>query len=144
MSNRDREREKNNRLKDWRRNNQKEVREAIITTQQSITQNRWRGFNTIFNAPIAYQVFQLVEDEVVIIVAQIDVEEVNGSTSDGIRQSTQTGSPNVDHEYKISIEKLNTLLLITLKTTINAFGTIDQVTKEGWPRISRWQTNGNQ
>jgi len=37
MSNRDREREKNNRLKDWRRNNQKEVREAIITAQQSIT-----------------------------------------------------------------------------------------------------------
>jgi len=70
-------------------------------------------------------VFQLVEDEAVIIVAQIDVEEVNGSTNDGIQQSTQTGSLNVDHEYKKPTEKLNTLLLITLETTINAFGTID-------------------
>jgi hypothetical protein len=30
-------------------------------------------------------VLQLVEKETVIIVAQIDVEEVNGLTSDGIR-----------------------------------------------------------
>jgi hypothetical protein len=37
-------------------------------------------------------VLQLVEKEMVIIVVQIDVEEVNGSTSDGIQQSTQIGS----------------------------------------------------
>jgi hypothetical protein len=79
----------------------------------------------IFNAPIAYQVFQVVEEEAIIIVAQIDVEEVYGSTSDGIQQSTQTSSSNVDHEYKKPTEKLNTLLLNTLEITIDAFGTID-------------------
>jgi hypothetical protein len=40
----------------------------------------------IFNSLSTYQVLQLVEKEVVIIIAQIDVEEVNGSTSDGTRQ----------------------------------------------------------
>jgi hypothetical protein len=35
-----------------------------------------------------------------ITVAQIDVEEENGLTSDGTQQSTQTCSPNVDHEYQ--------------------------------------------
>jgi hypothetical protein len=37
---------------------------------------------------------------VVIIVAQIDVEEVNILTSDGTQQSMQINSPNVDHEYQ--------------------------------------------
>jgi hypothetical protein len=32
--------------------------------------------------------------------------------------------------------------LNTPKNTINAFGTINQVTKEGWPRIPRWQVDG--
>jgi hypothetical protein len=35
------------------------------------------------------------------------------------------GSPHVDHEYQEPIEELNMLLLNTLKTIINAFGTID-------------------
>jgi hypothetical protein len=72
----------NNRLRDWRRENQEEAKKATIATQQSITHNRWKGLGTIFNSPVAYQVLQLVE-EVVITIAQIDVEEVNGSTSDG-------------------------------------------------------------
>jgi hypothetical protein len=45
-----------------------------------------------------------------IMVLQIDVEEVNISTSDGIQQFTQIGSPNVDHEYQEPTEELNTLL----------------------------------
>jgi hypothetical protein len=87
--------EKNNRWKDWRRDN----REATIATQQSITLNRWRVLGAIFNSLVAYQVLQFVENEVVIIVAQTYVEEINISTSDGIQQSTQTSSLNVDHEY---------------------------------------------
>ncbi len=51
------------------------------------------------------------------------------------------GSPNVDHNYQELIEELNTLLLNTLENTINTFGTIDQVTKEGWPQIPRQQAD---
>jgi hypothetical protein len=82
MSNRDREREENNRLRDWRKENWEEAREVVIATQQSITHNRWRDLGVIFTSPIAYQVLEHVK-EVVITIAQINVEEVNGSTSDG-------------------------------------------------------------
>ncbi len=71
--------------KKTRRENWKEDREDVIATQQSITHNRGKGLGAIFNSPVAYQVFELVEEEVVITIAQINVEEVNGSTSDGIR-----------------------------------------------------------
>jgi hypothetical protein len=54
----------------------------------------------------------------------------------------QMSSPNVDHEYQKPIEKLNTLVLNTLEIIVNAFGTIDWVTKEGWLQILRWQANG--
>jgi hypothetical protein len=37
----------------------------------------------------------------------------------------QMGPSNVDHEYQEPIKELNTLVLNTLKITINAFGTID-------------------
>jgi hypothetical protein len=70
-------------------------------------------------------VLQHVEKEAVIILAQIDVEEVNGLTSDGTRQSTQIGSPNVDHEYQKPIEELNILLLNTLEIIVNTSGIID-------------------
>jgi hypothetical protein len=63
MTNRNKEREENNRLKDSRRETQEEAKEVGITTQQSITHNRWKGFNTIFNSPISYQVFQPIEEE---------------------------------------------------------------------------------
>jgi microcompartment protein CcmL/EutN len=78
-------------------------------------------------------VLQLVKKEMVIIVVQIDVEEVNGSTSDGIQQSTQIGSPNVDHEYQEPTEQLNLLLLNTPEIIVNTFGIINWVTEEGWP-----------
>ncbi len=61
----------------------------------------------------------------VIIIAQIDVEEVNRLTSDGTWQSTQMGSSNVDHEYQEPTKELNMLLLNTPKNIVNAFGTID-------------------
>ncbi len=82
MSNRDKEK-KNNKLKNWRRENQEEARQAIIATQQSITQNRWRGLGAIFNSLATYQVLQPIKEEVIITMAQTDVEEVNKSTSDG-------------------------------------------------------------
>jgi len=78
---------------------------------------------------------------VTIIIVWTDVEEVNGSTNDGTQQSTQMGSPNVDHNYQEPIEELNTLLFNTLENTINAFGTIDWVTKKGWPQIPKWQAD---
>jgi len=53
----------------------------------------------------------------------------------------ETCSSNVDHEYQKPIEELNMLLLNTQKKIVNAFGTIDWVTKEGWPQIPRWQAN---
>ncbi len=43
MSDRDRKREENNRLKDQKIENREEVKEATIVAQQSITQNRWKG-----------------------------------------------------------------------------------------------------
>lgn len=43
MLDKDRKREGNNRLRDWRRENQEEAKQVAIATQQSITQNRWRG-----------------------------------------------------------------------------------------------------
>jgi hypothetical protein len=63
-----------------------------------------------------------------IIVVQTNVEEENGLTSDGTWQSTQIGSPNVDHEYQEPTKEFNKLLLNTLEITINAFGTINWVT----------------
>jgi hypothetical protein len=68
-------------LRYWRRENQKEARKVAIVAQKFITQNRWKGLGAIFNS--AYKVFQLVENDVVIIIVQVDVEEVNGLTSDG-------------------------------------------------------------
>jgi hypothetical protein len=47
------------------------------------------------------------EEEVVITIAQTNVEEVNISISDGTQQSMKMGSLNVDHEYQEPIEKLN-------------------------------------
>ncbi len=118
-------------MKDWRRENQEEAKKVVIVTQQFITQNRWKGLGEIFNSPTTYKVFQPIKKDAMIIVIQADVEEVNILTSDGTRQFTQTGSSNVDHEYQESINELNMLLLNTPKITINAFGTIDWVTKEG-------------
>ncbi len=123
----------------WRRENQKEARKVAIVAQKFITQNRWKGLGAIFNS--AYKVFQLVENDVVIIIVQVDVEEVNGLTSDGTWQSMQTNSLNVDHEYQEPIKALNMLLLNTPKIIINAFGTIDWVTKEGWLQIPRWKVD---
>jgi hypothetical protein len=45
--------------------------------------NRWRGLGAIFNSPTTYQVLQPIKEEMVITVAQTDVEEVNKSISDG-------------------------------------------------------------
>jgi hypothetical protein len=105
-------------------------------------QNGWKGLGTIFNSLVTYQVLQLIEEvETIIIFAQINVEEVNRLTSDETQQSTQMGSPNVDHEYQEPIEELNMLLLNTPKNIVNAFGTIDWVTKEGWSQIPKWQAN---
>jgi len=132
MLDRDRERYENNRLKDWRKENRKEDREVVITAQQSTTQNRWRGLGTIFSSPITYQVLQPVKEEVIFIVAQTDVEDINGST-----KFMQTSSPNVDHEYQEPTEKLNMLLLNTLKNIVNAFGTINWVTEKRWLQILR-------
>jgi hypothetical protein len=74
-------------------------------------------------------VLQPIEEEVIIIVVQTNVEEVNKLISDGIQQSMQTSSPNVDHEYQKPIEELNTLLLNMPKNIVNAFGTINWVIK---------------
>jgi hypothetical protein len=68
-------------LRYWRRENQEEARKVAIVAQKFITRNRWKGLGAIFNS--AYKVFQLVENDVVIMVVQADVEEVNELTSDG-------------------------------------------------------------
>ncbi len=68
---------------------------------------------------------QPIKEEVIFIVVQIDVEEINGSTSDGIWLFTQMGWLNVDHEYQEPTKELNTLLLNTSKNIVNAFGTIN-------------------
>ncbi len=47
MSDTNKERERNNKLKDSRGENQEEAREAT-------TQNRWRGFGVIFNSLTSY------------------------------------------------------------------------------------------
>ncbi len=83
MLNRDKKREENNRLTYWRKKNQKEAKEVAIIAQQSITHNRWKGLGIIFNSPTTYQVLEPIEKEAIIIVAQIDVEEVNKLTNDG-------------------------------------------------------------
>ncbi len=43
MSNRDKEIEYINRLRDQRRENREEAKEVVIVAHQSITQNRWKG-----------------------------------------------------------------------------------------------------
>jgi hypothetical protein len=53
----------------------------------------------------------------------------------------QTCSLNIDHDYQEPTKELNMLLLNTPHNSINAYGTIDQVTKEGWPRILRQQVD---
>jgi hypothetical protein len=49
---------------------------------------------------------------------------------------------NVDHENQESTKELNMLLLNTPKIIVNSFGTIDWVTKEGWPQIPKRQADG--
>jgi hypothetical protein len=66
---RNKKREDKNRLREWRRKNKKEAREVAIATQQSTTNNRWKGLRAFFNSPIECQVLELVaEKEVVIII----------------------------------------------------------------------------
>jgi hypothetical protein len=43
MSNKDREKEEDNRLRDWKKENQEEAKEVVIIVRQSVTHNRWRG-----------------------------------------------------------------------------------------------------
>jgi hypothetical protein len=69
---------------------------------------------------------------VIFIVAQTDVEEINGST-----KFMQISSPNVDHEYQEPTEELNMLSLNTPKNIVNAFGTINWVIEKRWLRILR-------
>jgi hypothetical protein len=72
-------------LRDWKRKNQEEAKEVVIVIQQSITHNRWRGLGAIFNLPIAYQVLEPIKKDAMIMIAQINVDEVNGLlTNDGI------------------------------------------------------------
>ncbi len=62
MSNRDRKREENNRLRNQIKDNQEEAKKVAIAAQQSITHNRWKGLGTIFNSLVAYQILQFVEE----------------------------------------------------------------------------------
>ncbi len=83
MLNRDKKRKKNNKLRNQRRKNQEKAKKATIATQQSITQNRWKGLGAIFNSLATYQVLQPIKEEVVITIAQTNVEEIKILTSDG-------------------------------------------------------------
>jgi hypothetical protein len=85
--------------------------------------------SVIFNSPTTYQVFEPMK-KTMITITQIDVEEVNRSSSKKTRQSTWTSSPNVEHEELV--KELNMLPLNTLEAIVNIFGTLNYVTKDRW------------
>ncbi len=78
-----------------------------------------------------YQVLDLVEEELKIIVTKTTVEETNGSPNENTQQSIEIGRPN--EAQKKRDEKNVDALLRTPNTTINVFGTLNWVMEKGWP-----------
>jgi hypothetical protein len=92
---------------------------------------------TIFSPSNSYQVLHLIEEQVEVIVMQTTIEETNGSPSEDIQQSTKTRTPNETQEERD--EGNVDAMLKTLDAIVNVFGTLDWVTKEGWPQIPKKQ-----
>jgi hypothetical protein len=87
----------------------------------------WRGFNSLFNSAISYQVLKPVEG-VEVTMAQTMVEKPIGSPSEDTQQSTQFGSPN--EVQKNTDVKLEATLCSIPKIIMNVFGTLHWLTKK--------------
>ncbi len=49
---------------------------------------------TIFNPFASYQILDLVEEEIQVIIAEVMAKKPNGSTNEDIQQSIETRTPN--------------------------------------------------
>jgi hypothetical protein len=91
----------------------------------------------IFSPSNSYQVLHPIEEQVEVIVVQTTIEETNGSPNENTQQSTKTRTPNETQEERD--EGNVDAMLKTLDAIVNVFGTLDWVTKKGWPQIPRKQ-----
>jgi len=128
---------KQNRLRNWRRQNHEKVLTAAISSQpietpKIETPKLWKGLSCYFNPPTNYQVLAPLRSEDVVTIAQATMvwtKEVSQTSSEGIKQTTQSNSSNIEDE-QVHIEKklnLRTPLLI-----FPAFGTLELIIEKGW------------
>jgi hypothetical protein len=82
-----------------------------------------------------------LKEEPIVLATQSIVEETLLSSTKKTKQSIQFGLLATESE-ELSIG-INIPKLITLESTFNVFGTLDWVTKEGWPLIPKQIINDN-
>jgi hypothetical protein len=81
------------------------------------------------------QIFAPLQSEDVVTTSQaivVGTKEVSQTSSEGIRQTTQSSSPNIEDEKWVE----NNLNFRTPLPIVPTFGTLESITKEGWLVLS--------
>ncbi len=90
---------------------------------------------TIFSPSISYSILDIVDEEIEVMVAQMMVEETNGSPSENIQQSTKTRTPNKMQEEGDE-GNVDASLKIP-EATVSVYKMLDWVIEGGWLHIPR-------
>jgi hypothetical protein len=102
----------------------------------------WKGWSDYFNPSTNYQVLAPLWNEDVLTSTQtimVKTEEVSQTSNERTRQTTQWNSPNIENEEWVDIE--NNQNLRTPLPIIVVFGTLEWITKEGWPILLKREKN---
>ncbi len=109
-----------------------------IQTPRIETSKLWKGSSDYFNPSINYQVLAPLRNEDVVTSTQIimvKIEEVSQTSSERTRQTIQLNSLNIENEERVHIE--NNQNLRTPLPIIVVFGTLEWITKKGWPILRK-------
>ncbi len=79
MTNKDNEWKKENKLRDWKRQNQEEGKKIAILTQQVDKSTKWKTLRTIFNPTNIYQILEPLAEKPTILVVQVIIDKTLSS-----------------------------------------------------------------
>jgi hypothetical protein len=79
---------------------------------------------------------------IIVLAIVVGTEEVLQTSSEGIKQTIQSSSPNIKDEEWVHIE--NNSNLRTPLLTIPAFGTLEWIIEEGWLILSKRKESNKQ
>ncbi len=89
MMDKSKEIEKQNRLREWRRQNCEEAKEIVVKIEkfkeiatQAEKSSKWKGLRTMFSPFTSYQVLDFVEEELEVMVAQMTIEKTTNSPNE--------------------------------------------------------------